>query len=118
MMLVRKITSPGTSLLSSEMVTRWMFATGWTLVPDGDGWCTREEAARRVLWSRRLRMQMISPPLLEYAAVGNVLDRVDMTSRMDGVRSVAEMFSILDGRIAGEMVRGSMRVLRAVCLRL
>ena len=63
-------------------------------------------------------MQMISPPLLEYPTVGNVLDRMDMLSRMDGVRSVAEMFSMLDGRIAGEMVRGSMMVRRAVCLRL
>ena len=53
-------------------------------------------------------------------AAGHVraLHLMDMPSRMDGVRSVAEMSSMLGGRIAGEMVRGSMAVLRAVCLRL
>ena len=37
-----------------------------------------------------------------------MLDRMDMLSRMDGVRSVAKKSSMVDGRITREMVRGSM----------
>ena len=58
--------------------------------------------------------------ILVQSAVNNVDDlaQMDMPARMDGVRSVAKKSSMVDGRIAGEMVRGSMMVLRAVCLRL